>query len=115
MTNIYNLPTANRITAICPSANYSADKTGYVAVNTSALGYSTLYRCTNAAAIGTPYGEMGQISGGLGATLRATIIYDLDSYYDGSDVWLLAATDVDAFIIKDDRAPTTLWTDMQHS
>jgi hypothetical protein len=58
---------------------------------------------------------MGQISGGLGATLRATIIYDLDSYYDGANVWLLAATDVDTFIIKDDREPTTVWTDLQLS
>jgi hypothetical protein len=116
LTNVYNLPVAQRITAICPSANYAVDKTVYVAVNTSASGFTTLYRCTNAATIGgTPYSEMGQISGGLGATLRATIIYDLDSYYDGANVWLLAATDVDTFIIKDDREPTTVWTDLQLS
>ena len=68
LTDVYNLPTANRITAICPSANYAVDKTVYVAVNTSALGYTTLYRCTNGAAFGTPVGEMGQISAGMGAT-----------------------------------------------
>jgi len=113
LTNINNQ--ANRITAIEPSANYAVDKTVYVAINTSGLGYTTLYRCTNGAAVGTPVGEMGMISAGMGASLNASYIYSLDSYYDGSYVWLLAATDIDVFAIRDDRGLTTVWTDMQLS
>lgn len=112
-TNVNN--EATRITAIEPSDNYSNDQTVYVAVNTSALGYTTLYRCTGGAEVNLPKGEMGQISPGVGTSFNATLIYDLDSYYDGSDVWLLAATDVDVFAIKDDRGLTTTWTDMQLS
>ncbi|MDD4923927.1 MAG: hypothetical protein PHF74_03725, partial [Dehalococcoidales bacterium] len=112
LTNINNK--ADRITAIEPSANYAVDKTVYVAVDASS-DYTTLYRCTNGAAIGTPVGEMGMISPGVGTTFNATYIYDLDSYYDGSYVWVLAATDVDVFAIRDDRGLTTVWTDMQLS
>ncbi len=123
LTNVNNLqkvvsgPTtvAKRITAIEPSANYAVDKTVYVAVDTEEAGYTTLYRCTNTAAIGTPFSEMGQISPGVGTSFNATYIYDLDSYYDGSYVWLLAATDVDVFAIRDDKGLTTIWTDMQLS
>ena len=121
LTNINNKTT--RITAIEPSANYAVDKTVYVAVDTSLtaadpalqFGYTTLYRCTNGAAVGTPIGEMGMISSGMGGTLNAGYIYSLDSYYDGSYVWLLAATDIDAFAIRDDKGLTTVWTDMQLS
>ncbi|MFA5628651.1 MAG: fibronectin type III domain-containing protein [Dehalococcoidales bacterium] len=111
LTNIYNQP---HITAIEPSANYKNDKVVYVAVE-SLGAYTTLYRCTDGADIKTNKGEMGQISAGQGGNLVATEIYDLDSYYDGSYVWLLAATDIDAFAIRDDRGLTTIWTDMQLS
>jgi len=104
---------SNRITAIEASDNYSVDKTVYVAVDTST--YTTIYRCTGAAATTVIPGEMGQISAGASGTKEATIVYSIDSYYDDDDVWLLVATDIDVFAIPDDNGLTTVWTDMELS
>jgi len=113
LTNINNK--ATRITAIEPSDNYKNDKTVYVAVDTSADSVTTIYRCTNGAAVGTPYTEMGKISAGEHGTTPASVVYYMDSYFDGTDVWLLVATDIDVFAIPDDGRLTTYWTDMDLS
>jgi hypothetical protein len=48
--------------------------------------------------------------------LNAEYVFALDSYYDGSNIWLLALTDIDVFAIRDDTRPDlTTWTDMQLS
>lgn len=104
---------AGLISAIEPSANYSADETVYVAVDT--FTFTTIYRCTGAAEPSVTPGTLGQISMGEHGTVAATYVYDLDSYYDGDDVWLLAATDIDVFAIPDDNGLTTVWTDMELS
>lgn len=105
----------NPITAIEPSDHYSADETVYVAIDTQPLGYTTIYRCTEAADDGVNPSPLGQISAGESGVKPATYVYDLDSYYDGDDVWLLAATDIDVFAIPDDLSLTTIWTDMELS
>jgi hypothetical protein len=111
------------ITAIEPSDNYSEDETVYVAIDTSfgtppsvsALGWTTIYRCTDAADEDVVPGTMGEISAGESGTRDANYVYSLDSYYDGDDVWLLAATNIDVFAIPDDNGLTTVWTDMELS
>ncbi len=113
LTCIYNQPT--RITAIEPSANYANDKKVYVAVDTSATDQTTIFKCTNGAAVGTPYTELGKISAGEFGSTPATYVYYMDSYFDGTDVWLLVATDIDVFAIPDDGKLTTYWTDMDLS
>ena len=88
LTNINCQPT--RITAIEPSANYANDKTVYVAVDTSRDSFTTIYRCTNGAAVGTPYTEMAKISAGEHGTTPASVVYYIDSYFDApmSGCWL---------------------------
>ena len=86
-----------------------------MAVDTSRDSFTTIYRCTNGAAVGTPYTEMAKISAGEHGTTPASVVYYLDSYFDGTDVWLLAATDIDVFAIPDDGRLTTYWTDMDLS
>jgi hypothetical protein len=103
------------ISAIEPSDDYKNDKTVYVAIDTSGVMYTTILRCTNGAAVGTPYGTLGQITAGDGGTQPAVYVYDLDSYFDGTDVWLLAATNIDVFAVPDDNGLTTVWTDMELS
>jgi len=109
LTNVSNQTSA--ITVITPSANYAVDKTVYVAI----AGTSVIMKCTNAAAAGTPFGLLGQISGGFGGALTATQVNDIETYYDGSYDVLLVATDIDVFAIRDDNGLTTVWTDMQLS
>jgi hypothetical protein len=113
LTNVFNQDT--RITAIEPSADYANDKTVYVAIDTSADSFTTIFKCTNGAAVGTPYTEMGRISAGEHGTTPASYVYYMDSYFDGTDVWLLVATDIDVFAIPDDGRLTTYWTDMDLS
>jgi hypothetical protein len=117
-TCINNIP--YEITAIECSDNYSVDKTVYVAVdtNTSTPGPTSvvIYRCANAAVTTEHPDEFGPIFAVAGGgTNYASRVYSMDSYYDGSDVWLLTATDLDVFAIPDDRGLTTTWTDMQLS
>jgi len=49
-------------------------------------------------------------SDGLDITTQGTL-YDLDIWYDGTNNWIAAATDLDVFIIKD--ALFELWRDME--
>ncbi|HEX78723.1 MAG TPA: hypothetical protein G4O19_01035, partial [Dehalococcoidia bacterium] len=115
------------ITAIEPSDNYSEDETVYVAIDTSygadwfmgdwddMYGKTTILRCTDAADEDVIPGSLGEISAGESGTRDASSVFDLDSYYDGEDVWLLAATNIDVFAIPDDNGLTTVWTDMELS
>ena len=86
-----------------------------MAVDTSASSFTTIYKCPNGAAVGTNYIEMAKISAGEHGTTPASVVYYIDSYFDGTDVWLLAATDIDVFAIPDDGRLTTYWTDMDLS
>ena len=105
----------NRITAIEPADNYSVNGTVYVAVDTSA--FTTIYRCRGTAATSEIPIELGQISAGASGTREATIVRSIDSYYSNADgyVWLLVATDIDVFAMRDDNGLTTVWTDMELS
>jgi len=120
-TCIMNQDTA--ITAIECSDDYTADETVYVAIDTSDPdanpatydGHTTIYRCTGTAASGVTPGTLGQISAGEHGTANASYVYSIDSNYDGADVWLLVATDIDVYAIPDDNGLTTVWTDMDLS
>jgi len=121
-TGIINKP--EQIASASALANYSNSKTSDIAFYTGGTspvedGYAVVYRCIEGADSYSPYSAMGLLSTYVTGEVKSehvisSHVYTLDSYYDGTYVWLLAATNLDVFKIKDD-GNTAAWTDMQLS
>ena len=92
--------TSTAITAIEVSANYAVDGAFFV---------------------GTHGGDLFRVDSTLSLQIltpqdsnatEAGTIYDLDSWYDGSHVWILAGTDIDVLILEY-KVPATSWIDLE--
>ncbi len=92
----------SRISDIAISPNYASDGTVYVSRMNA-----DIYRMTGKGA-DTPILLKSCVDSGVNT---ATTVYDLDLWYDGSKVWILAATDIDVLVLKD--ALFEDWKDQQ--
>jgi len=96
------------ITAIACAPNWGSNDTVYVAD-----GDANVYRCTDAAdddpillrtVVGDTPTEPLEAAG---------TVYDMDLWYDGSDIWIMVATDLDIMVMRD--ALFEAWLDMDLS
>lgn len=96
------------ITAIACAPNWGSNDTVYVADDAA-----NVYRCTDAAdddpiLLRTVVGDTPD------ETLEAAdTVYDMDLWYDGSDIWIMVATDLDIMVMRD--ALFEAWLDMDLS
>jgi hypothetical protein len=94
------VPNGDHISAIEASANWASDGTFFVATSGA-----DLFRVDSTLMLPLLPAQDSEAD-------AASTIYALDSWFDGTHIWLLAGTDVDALILEIAQ-PATNWLDLE--